>query len=151
MSDYSIFGYSDDMVTEIDTFPEGTQTPFARAVAAEVRAQLAARNITQEALVAAAGLSSTNYLSLRLRDVKPFDLDDIFRIAVFLAEGQVETFMERARDEHEDRIAKELDLVLATPPVAAGPEPSVDRHVPVESGESDTPQSRPSRRHAGLG
>lgn len=89
-------------------FPQGTRTSFARAVAAEIRAQLAARQLTYKELVLGAGLSSTNYVSIRLRDVKPFDLDDIDKIAAFFSDGsagsETSDFIRHAVERHEERI-----------------------------------------------
>lgn len=104
----------------IETFPTGTQTPFARAIAAEVRAQLAARQLTYRDLVDKAGLSSTNYVSIRLRDVKPFDLDDIDKIAAFFSDGGAGTethhFIARAIDQHQERIWDEMSYASVSGP-----------------------------------
>jgi hypothetical protein len=120
-----------------DTFSTGTRTAFARAVAAEVRAQLAARQITYKQLVDGAGLSSTNYLSIRLRDVKPFDLDDIDKIAHFLSDGlagsETQHFIRHAVDEHEERIWS--DAPRAT--VETDDRPLLPRGVNVAQGNVD--------------
>jgi|SRR5690625_1240797 len=54
----------------------GATTAFAQAVAAEVRAELAAQRISGSELAKRVGLSQ-NYIATRLRDEKPFTLDDI--------------------------------------------------------------------------
>lgn len=92
------------------SFPEGSRSPFARAVSAEARARMAARRITLRELAAAAGFSSHNYLAIRLRDEKPFTLDDVDRISQFFEESALE-FLSAAYDHHEDRLYMEaLDL-----------------------------------------
>lgn len=56
---------------------------LADSVAAEVRAQLARRQLTGSALAAAIGKSEM-YVSRRLRSDVPFDLVDIEQVAGFL-------------------------------------------------------------------
>lgn len=87
-------------------FPEGTRTPFARAISAEVRAVMAARRITGRTLAKDAGFASNNYLAIRLRDEKPFTLDDLSLICEYFDEG-VTAFVQRAYDNHEERLWNE--------------------------------------------
>lgn len=56
------------------------RTPDAQAVAAEVRAALARRQITQTALAAATGRSQA-YWSRRLTGDRPLTIDDLSAIA----------------------------------------------------------------------
>lgn len=69
--------------------PNGTQTAFARAVAAEVRALMGVHRMAVRTLAARAKLTDAsgkprtfNYLAIRLRDEQPLTLDDVDRIAV---------------------------------------------------------------------
>ncbi|RJO71434.1 helix-turn-helix domain-containing protein [Nocardia panacis] len=59
---------------------KGPAGPYALAVADEIRAELARRNLEQKTVVEVTGISSS-YLSARLRGDKPFDLNDIETIA----------------------------------------------------------------------
>jgi len=73
--------------------PSGTQPapgPLARAVSAQVRALMAERRMTAQALAEAAGLSRS-YLGKRLRDESSFTVNDIEAICTALDE-QLETF-----------------------------------------------------------
>lgn len=98
---YSFFEYFLPMTF----FPEGTRTPFARAISAEVRAVMAARRITGRSLAKDAGFASNNYLAIRLRDEKPFTLDDIEIICAFLDESDDSAeFIKRAVDNHAERL-----------------------------------------------
>lgn len=103
-------------------FPRGTQTPFGRAISAEIRAIMAARRVTGRELALAAGFSSHNYLAIRLRDEKPFTLDDLERICHWLEEDE-HAFVKRACDNHYERIWAEMPGTFLTrqddEPVAA--------------------------------
>lgn len=95
----------------MNEFPEGTKTIFARAVAAEIRAELAAQRISGNQLAKLVGLSQ-NYVATRLRDEKPFTLDDIDRIALVLDETtDTSDFVARADRRHADRIDGDLYLL----------------------------------------
>lgn len=79
---------------------------FSRCVAAEVRATMAARRLTIRDLAKSAGFASHNYLAIRLRDEKPFTLDDVERIAeVFDVEPT--SMLQRAWDDHHERVFME--------------------------------------------
>lgn len=93
---YSVFEY----IGHMDDFTKGTRTAFARAISAEVRAIMAARRISGRTLADGAGLSSHNYLAIRLRDEKPFTLDDLAGICSYLDEDSVEAFVTRASANH---------------------------------------------------
>lgn len=90
----------------MSTFPTGTETPFARAVSAEIRAVLAARRLTLRELAIGAGFKSHNYIAIRLRDEKPFTLDDVERIVAFLEGESTEAweFIKRADESHAERL-----------------------------------------------
>lgn len=64
-------------------FKEGTQSILARCVSAELRARLAAKRISGKTFSAKVGMSQ-NYFATRLRDEKPFTLDDINQIVLVL-------------------------------------------------------------------
>lgn len=72
----------------IGVMPAGTTPPpgiFARAVSAEVRANLDRRNMTIKALAAGAGITQ-GYLGKRLRDEAPLSLNDVENICMVLGE-----------------------------------------------------------------
>jgi transcriptional regulator with XRE-family HTH domain len=58
----------------------GVAGAYSRAMAGEVRAELARRGLDQNRLAEATGLT-TSYLSTRLRGERPFNLNDIEDIA----------------------------------------------------------------------
>jgi len=64
-------------------FYEGTTSTLGRAVSAHIRAQLGAQRISGKTLAARIGLSQ-NYVATRLRDEKPFTLDDVDAIVTAL-------------------------------------------------------------------
>lgn len=94
----------------MDTFPEGTQSPLARAVAAEVRGRLAAQRVTLREFAAEAGFNSHNYVAIRLRDEKPFTVDDVERISRYFDEDPV-PFLKAAYDNHLERIWGDLHVL----------------------------------------
>lgn len=86
-------------------------TALSRAVTAEIRAQMGAQRISGNQLAKLAGMSQ-NYLATRLRDEKPFDLDDIEKIAHFLDDRiDAHQFILRAYENHGE-LAQE-DVMLA--------------------------------------
>lgn len=105
-------------------FPAGTRSAFARAISAEVRAVMAARRITLREFAAGAGFASHNYLAIRLRDEKPFTLDDIELVCAYLEED-APTFIGEAYDHHFDRLWMEArdgqaDRRVADPTAGSG-------------------------------
>ena len=77
---------------------------FARCVSAEVRAQMAAVRITARDLAGRVGFSQ-NYLSIRLRDERPFTLDDLPRVIEALGyDGEVHEFIADATKRHTDNV-----------------------------------------------
>lgn len=79
----------------MSTFPEGTRWPFAREVSAEVRGRLAAKRMALRTFAEEAGFASHNYVAIRLRDEKPFTLDDLDQIAAYFDEP-VQQFIDSA-------------------------------------------------------
>lgn len=73
-------------------------TNATQKVAAEVRAAIARKGLNASTVAAATDMT-TSTLSLRLRGVNPFDVEELARIAAFL-EVDVRDFFPRA-----DRIA----------------------------------------------
>lgn len=65
----------------VKTQETGATTPFARAVTAEVRSLMGAHNITGRSLSERIPGRSNNYVAERLRDEKPFSVDDLAAIA----------------------------------------------------------------------
>lgn len=63
---------------------------------------MAAERITGRDLAQRAGFRSHNYLAVRLRDEKPFTLDDIERICTAFGEDAAK-FMARAEENHGER------------------------------------------------
>lgn len=97
-------------------FPEGTETPFARAVAAEIRGVMAARRLTLRDVAKGAGFKSHNYLATRLRDEKPLTLDDVDRVAQYFSDDSQEwetwRFIQRAYDNHDERFWTEAENLV---------------------------------------
>lgn len=104
---YPDFEYGD----AVTNFPDGTRSPFARAIAAEVRALLAVRRVGLRPFASEAGFDSHNYVAIRLRDEKPFTLDDVDRICGYFEEDPIE-FVARADRNHRSRY--ESEAVVAT-------------------------------------
>ncbi|HEY0889596.1 MAG TPA: hypothetical protein VGE38_08300 [Nocardioides sp.] len=90
-------------------FPAGTRSAFARAVSAEVRALLGAYRLSLRDFASAAGFSSHNYLAIRLRDEKPFTLDDIDLVCAYF-EFDASEFLRRCYENHIERLWAEADL-----------------------------------------
>jgi len=90
----------------MSNFPSGTRTAFARAVAAELRALMAVERVSVRELALGIEDRSLNYLAIRLRDEKPFTLDDVEQICVFL-NHDVESFVQRAYENHYERFQAE--------------------------------------------
>lgn len=79
--------------------PSGAQPrpgPFARAVAAEVRAAMGRRMVTQAQLATRTGMSQS-YLSKRLRDEASFTTHDVEVIAEVLGEDLAALVVAAAR------------------------------------------------------
>lgn len=95
-------------------FPAGTQSPFARAVSAEVRARMAARRMGLRELAMAAGFGpSHNYLAKRLRDAAPLTVDDVDALARFFGETG-EEFVARACSNHLADQLVEMEKAIAS-------------------------------------
>jgi transcriptional regulator with XRE-family HTH domain len=92
----------------METFPTGTATPLARCISAEIRARLAAERKTQRDLAAMVGATSHNYWSIRLRDMKPFTLDDLDLICAAWDEDPG-SFVKTATEKHLEWVYAELD------------------------------------------
>lgn len=93
-------------------FPSGTKSPFARMIAAEVRARIAAARMGQRELASDAGFASHNYLAIRLRDERPFTLDDVEQLCTFYEE-EPKHFIETAVRNQADMVYAALDAALA--------------------------------------
>ncbi len=64
----------------MDTFKTGTTTPIARAISAEIRSRMAVLRLSTNRM--AQDLPhSQNYYAERMRDEKPFSIDDLALIA----------------------------------------------------------------------
>ena len=101
---YSVFEYLERVNSD---FPHDSKTILSRAVSAEVRAAMAARRLTIRDLAKGAKFGSHNYLAIRLRDEKPFTLDDVNEVCLFLDEDPIE-FIAQAYENHGDRLFAEL-------------------------------------------
>jgi transcriptional regulator with XRE-family HTH domain len=87
----------------------GTRSVFGRTISAEIRARMAARRISGKQLAALAGMSQ-NYLATRLRDEKPFTLDDVETLMDHLAENEEPAeFMARASSNHGEEVWIAMD------------------------------------------
>lgn len=89
-------------------FTTGALSPLARAVSAEIRSEMAVQRVTGRALAAAAEYASHNYVAERLRDEKPFTLDDVERLCRALDVDSV-TLIRRAWQNHGPRLQLEAD------------------------------------------
>lgn len=96
------------------TNASGSKSTLSRCVSAEVRARMAARRLSGKSLAAMVGMSQ-NYLATRLRDEKPFSLDDLDALLVHLDEGRdAWEFMRAAQDNHSDRVSEETMLAAVS-------------------------------------
>lgn len=93
-------------------FPTGAESVLARCVAAEVRAQLAKDRMNQREFAARLGFTSHNYISVRLREEKPFTLDDIDKMCA-LWDVAPEEFIQQAVESNLDRIMADLNEATA--------------------------------------
>lgn len=119
-------------------FPSGTRAPFARAVTAELRARMAAERITLRDFAAKAGFKSHNYLAIRLRDEKPFTLDDVDLVAAFFDESGAE-FIAAACEHHEERLWTDAMDLRKKPQISVQldmDEPGAQRHLSDEEREA---------------
>lgn len=84
---------------------------IARCVSAEVRARLAALRISQREFAERGGWTSHNYVAIRLRDEKPFTLDDVEMILSVFSDGIEEPhkFIKDAWDRHMDAVWDQFD------------------------------------------
>jgi transcriptional regulator with XRE-family HTH domain len=124
----------------MDTFATGTESVFARAISAEIRARLAAERITGRQFAKAAGFTSQNYLAIRLRDERPFTLDDLERVCRYFGED-VPAFVQAAYQNHDERIWTQL---MAMSEAGDRPDLAIAAHeegasIVGEQEESDTP------------
>lgn len=69
---------------------------------------MSARRVTLREVAKAAGFGSHNYLAVRLRDEKPFTLDDVDLICAWLEEDPP-VFLGRAWENHWERISYEAE------------------------------------------
>lgn len=90
------------------SFPTGTASVIGRCVSAEVRARMASSRWTQRDFVTRAGFRSQNYVSIRLRDEKPFTLDDVEQIAEAFGEDDPAAFIQTAHDRQGDQVWEQL-------------------------------------------
>lgn len=87
---------------------QGSKSSLSRSVSAEVRARMAARRISGKSLAGQVGMSQ-NYLATRLRDEKPFTLDDVDALVSFFDEGEdFWEFVHSAQDNHYERIMEDM-------------------------------------------
>jgi len=86
---------------------EGTRSLLGRCVSAEIRARMAALRLSGKSLAGQVGMSQ-NYLATRLRDEKPFTLDDLEAIVLALDIDSTEVFIADAISRHSDAAWSEL-------------------------------------------
>lgn len=89
-------------------FSTGALSPLARAVSAEIRSEMAVQRVTGRALAGAAEYASHNYVAERLRDEKPFTLDDVDRLCRALDVDSAE-LIQRAWQNHGPRLQREAE------------------------------------------
>lgn len=93
----------------MNTKKTGTKTVLARSVSAELRARMAALRLSGASLAAEAGMSQ-NYFATRLRDEKPFTLDDIDRIvAATFPDIDAHLFIAQAVERNSEDVWMELE------------------------------------------
>lgn len=111
---------------------DGTRSLLGRCVSAEIRARMAALRTSGKALAGQVGMSQ-NYLATRLRDEKPFTLDDLEAIILVLDVDvdSTEAFVADALARHSDAVWAELTaLARAREPAAAPAQPAGARPAP---------------------
>ena len=101
-------------------FAEGTHSVLARSITAEIRARMAAQRISGKALAEQIGVSQ-NYFATRLRDEKPFTLDDLDRIVQVIAgEADPHVFIQQAHERQGEAVGNlsldEFMLAAKEPP-----------------------------------
>lgn len=107
-SDYGIYSESEYGVLMFFFFTSGALSPLARAVSAEIRSEMAVQRVTGRALAGAAGYASHNYVAERLRDEKPFTLDDVDRLCRAMDVDSAD-LIQRAWRNHGPRLQLEAD------------------------------------------
>lgn len=124
-------------------FSSGTASTFARAVSAEIRAQLAAQRTSGKTFAATVGMSQ-NYLATRLRDEKPFTLDDISVIVDELRPDiSASEFIAEANRRHGESIFNDSDALRESIQIRAA-----ERIGAEGDPESGAPSERAPRRSA---
>lgn len=109
---------------------DGTRSLLGRCVSAEVRARMAALRTSGKSLAAQVGMSQ-NYLATRLRDEKPFTLDDLEAVILALDHDSTEGFIADALARHGDAVWAELTaLAGASEPAAAPVQPDAAPSAP---------------------
>jgi transcriptional regulator with XRE-family HTH domain len=104
---------------------DGTRSLLGRCVSAEIRARMAALRTSGKTLAGQVGMSQ-NYLATRLRDEKPFTLDDLEAIILVIDVDveSTEAFVADALARHSDAVWAELTtLARAREPAAAPARP----------------------------
>lgn len=126
---------------------EHTKTYFARCVSAEIRSRLAVDRGLNQLLLGRILGRSQNYVSERVRDVKPFTLDDMGMFLAYFGE-RGDDFV-NACERHGDVVENEMDALG----IWEGGESRVDRlrvtqdaDVAVGPPESPVPGSAPQPR-----
>jgi len=84
-------------------FESGTRSLVGREVSAEIRARLAAQRISGAKFAAQVSMSQ-HYLATRLRDEKPFTLDDLAVIVERLGDDDVWQFVKEASERNGDAV-----------------------------------------------
>lgn len=91
---------------------------------------MAALRTSGKSLAGQVGMSQ-NYLATRLRDEKPFTLDDLEAVILALDHDNTESFIADALARHSDAVWAELtSLARAREPAAAAERPDAVRPVP---------------------
>lgn len=106
----------------MDFFPTGARTVLARAVSAEIRARIGADRSLTGQLLAQKIERSQNYVAERLRDEKPFSIDDIEGFSKYFGESPSDFV--KACMKHWDRV--EAERAAAWEEAGEAPGPRVD-------------------------
>lgn len=94
---------------------DGSKSDLARCVSAEIRARMGAQRWSANRLAPLARMSQ-NYLSVRLRDEKPFTLDDVEALLEVLAPAQDWwQFFKEASERHAEDVWADMEHVESLP------------------------------------
>lgn len=122
-------------------FPTGSESVLARCVTYEVRAQLGKDRMNQREFATRLGFSSHNYISVRLRDEKPFTLDDVDKMCR-LWDIDPEEFIQQAVASNLDRVMADLHQATDSSRVTVTTQPLQVDYVFMQDGEVEIVEAK---------